>query len=474
MSTTAQEPSLNAHASNSNINAGQIDPHYDENNKAENQPIKNVNKQNWAQNISLTALRCFQFMSSVITLGLTSFVRSSYGRHKTRRQNFSIAVAAISTFYLLVLFFLLVIAQKLIIPGAILICEFLLCLLWLIAFIILADLFGKYSCATQPASNFDTAASNNYQGSDPSGYSYYNPFLSNYTNKTYKNTCRSSKTAIAFAGLSFVLFLLSTIFFYIFVIKRIITDYGTWKDVFKRSNKINIQESSNGVEMHRGSGLALTNAKIKNIQLNNHSDYVQHDTNNAGDLHDENYHNTNYDENYNTYSTQGSTVKTAGDDAYHEKHHTAQTGNHNNFNISSIPEDSNKSPLQTKNTANSNAFDRSNNVSQKNQAVDANTASKNKADEAASRLQIRQGYEAGAAGISDKTKKAGATGAGIVAGSNPVHGGYYNSDPIGDEVVGKESQAQTPIFYGEKTSAGEQPSLVQQAVDASKKYMNVA
>lgn len=470
MSTQVQQPSTtdNNGATQQEVYIDKNEVVYDQEGNPKKETRKHKIMMCSTKFLPYVLIRALQFASSVITLGMTSFSRHSYGSFHTSKQDFAIAVSAISTFYLIVLFPILLFVRPYIIPAAILMSEVLLCILWLCAFIVLADIHGKHTCAAKPASNFDSITDNPFFGINPHHYLYYNEFLGEYTNKTYSSTCKTSKAAIAFAAFSFFLFLASSILFYLFVMNPITKKYGGMKKNFSKSNQIHVPGNPEGVQLHRGSGLILINEDM--TENWDHEDGYVNEAN-ADNLEEGDYqpetnpvedsnrqtHPDVYEANYNTYSTQGSTVKSAGDDAFHEKNAQYQAQENNaNTNLNDHQINSSKMHPQQITSLNSSA----------NQGY---TAQQNVSEPKAvhsSEDTGRNGYEI--AGHSSKTAKAGTTGAGIVSKSDNQYGGYYNTDPIGDEVAGKV------VGTNENEAAGDQPGIIQQAVDAGKKYMNVA
>lgn len=470
MSTQVQQPNSTAN----NTGATQQEVYVDNNDVVYNQE-GDVQKEAPKKKFKLCAtkflpyviIRALQFASSVITLGTTAFSRHSYGSFHTEKQNFSIAVSAISTFYLLALLPILLFIRPYIVPGAIFLCEVVLCSLWLCAFIVLADLHGRYTCSAISASNFDSPTNTPYYGSNPNNYLYYNKYLGVYTNKSFSSTCRTSKTSIAFAGLSFFLFLFSSILFYLFVMNPITKKYGGMKKNFSKSNQIHVPGNPDGVQLHRGSGLILINEDLsanwvedggyvneangENLETGNY----QTETNLINDQNIQTHPDT-YDAKYNTYSTQGSTVKSAGDEAFHEKNAQYQAQeNTENKNLNDPHVNSSKilsQQISSPNNIGNQGFVGPQVVTEPK----AGYSSGNKVQESGE-----------IAGHSSKTARAGTTGAGIVSKNDNQYGGYYNTDPIGDEVAGKT------IGTSEIQEADGQPGIIQQAVDAGKKYMNV-
>ena len=562
MNNTVQQPSANHYGysttTQQNLNNNVSEDNYVSQNQQGGETKKEVYKKKFFKYfrkfLPLMITRGVQFASSAITLGTTAYARHSYGSYHTKKQNFAVAVSVISTFYLIALFVILWFFRQYIMPGAFFICEVVLCLLWICAFIVLADQHGKYSCSTKNASDYDSSADSTYYGSNTDGDLYYNEYTGEYTNSSYSSPCKSSKASIAFAAFSFFLFLLTSILFYQFVMKPILKNYGSWRDIFKRANQIHVPGNPDGVQLHKGSGLALTNEEGTQFSSYSGAAYADNDKYNSNDLEAGTTQNNDatggggvayageYDDKYNTYSTQGSTAKSAGDDSYHEKMHNnanTQTNTHNNVNT--IPEETseigqyqNKTtqpPTQTPSSSYSTNYNTgagttttaTAGITSANSGSNTNTA-RSQGQKITSFNNGNQDYyssntgtrrepattaaNAGAIGTSTdgrsvKATKAGTTGAGIVGKGDAQYGGYYSTDPIGDEVAGKESQTQRytatdpaktaavnkgeynvagsgqqPLYQSAQEQAGEQeegehPSLIQQAVDAGKKYMNV-
>ncbi|SSD61706.1 uncharacterized protein SCODWIG_03467 [Saccharomycodes ludwigii] len=277
--------------------------------------------------IPLTLLRFFQFASSVITLGLTCYTIHAYGRHDSK-TNFGIATSAISCFYLIALILILMFARKWVMPGVFFLCEIIVTILWLCAFVVLAKQHGRYSCSSTYNS------SNNL---------YYNSYLGQYVNSTYSRPCKSSKASIAFAGLSFVLFCVSSFLFWYNIIRPIMNNFKGYKDVWKNSGEI-------GVSMRRLSGLTLVNREYYKTQ----PDFGANDKNNndnEGDLENGNYNiqdnttNVNRQQNtgraYGNHSRQLSGASSSINDVILEKENQYSEGNYAANNPNSVEVDKN-------------------------------------------------------------------------------------------------------------------------------------
>ncbi|KAL3229250.1 putative membrane protein [Nakaseomyces bracarensis] len=159
--------------------------------------------------ISLFSLRFFQLASAVIVLGTLGYVETGYHFHGSKRSNFVLAQAAISTFYTLCTCLLTLIAPQLILIGLYWSWELIMLLMWVAAFIVDAKVHGDFSCGH----NKHTATYESKRGSMEDYQRYggeYNPYTGKYTDNLFKHPCRVGKASIAFAGLSFVLFLIST------------------------------------------------------------------------------------------------------------------------------------------------------------------------------------------------------------------------------------------------------------------------
>lgn len=415
--------------------------------------------------LPLMVTRGFQFASSSITLGTTAYARHSYGSgHHTKKQNFSVAVSAISVFYIIALYVILMFARRFIMPGAFFLCEVILCLLWLCAFIVLAKQHGQYSCSTKNASDYDNSSDNSYYGSNPNNDLYYNEYTDSYTNNSYSKPCKSSKASIAFAALCFALFALTSVLFYQFVMKPILRDYGTWKDIFKRANQIHVPGSENGVQLHRGSGLALTNEQGTEISNNSGAAYVD-ETARRENLEAGNNNGDQYEQKYNTYSTQETGAKTAGEDSYYEKEHQNQM-QQQKAATQSIPK--NKQPQYSgqNGTGEVNGY---NIKTQQSRAANNNGAI--------------NGYHTGAAGTNRTTNSYQNDATDTNAATNGINGylsnthqpetqteydGYYSVNEPNEQ-----SKTSNTGGSAQKENGGN-PSLMQQAVDAGKKYMNNA
>ncbi|OEJ88267.1 putative membrane protein [Hanseniaspora osmophila] len=188
----------------------------------------------FSQDLPLMFLRLTELAASAIVLGLMAYSRRSYGVHNGK-NNFVIAVSVISLFYLLMLYAILFALRMIMVPGIFFIYEIILMLLWLAAFIVVAWEHGRSSCSVTDFGNG----------------TYYNNYLGSLTTQTYGRACRSSKTAIAFAGLAWLLFTISTFLFWKNVIRPIRKDqYKGFSDIWKSGSVMNIN-------LHRMSGLKL-------------------------------------------------------------------------------------------------------------------------------------------------------------------------------------------------------------------------
>ena len=372
--------------------------------------------------LPLMVTRGLQFASSSICLGTTAYARHAYGSgHHTKKQNFSVAVSVISVFYIIALYVILMFARQYIMPGAFFLCEVILCLLWLCAFIVLAKQHGQYSCGNKSASDYDSANDSSYYGSNPNDDLYYNEYTGSYTNNSYSQPCKSSKASIAFAAFSFALFALTSVLFYQFVMKPILKNYGTWKDIFKRADQIHVPGNPDDVQLHRGSGLALTNEQGTEFSSYSGAAYAEEPTQQdleAGNEED-------YEHKYNTYSTQGSTAKSAGDESYYEKEQHQRQMQQAKTNAQSIPENEQAQYSGQHGTA----------AGAQNEGAYQTTGTGN------------NGYQSNTESHPTQNE----------------YGGYYSSNDL------NEQQQATAQQHTE-----EHPGLIQQAVDAGKKYINGA
>lgn len=175
--------------------------------------------------VPLVLLRLAQFACSVIVLGLLAYVLHGYDFHGSHKTNYSLATAVISTFYLLMLPVFTAALARFFVPGAYLLMEITLTILWLCAFIVLADAHGSHSCGLSQTSTYN--ASYGSYSSFLASSGYYDPFLEQYTTRNYGRPCRSAKAAIAFSGLAFILFLISTVLVGVFVVRPMLVAGGS-------------------------------------------------------------------------------------------------------------------------------------------------------------------------------------------------------------------------------------------------------
>lgn len=180
---------------------------------------------NSLNNIGLFSVRFLQLASSTIVLGTLGYIENGYHFHGSRRSHFVLAQGAISTFYTLCAACLTLIAPQLVFIGVYWFWELIMLLLWVAAFIVDAKVNGDHSCTH----NRHTDSYESKRGSLEDYQKYggeYNPFTGKYTDQLFKHPCRVGKASIAFAGLSFALFLTSTIILGVRVLTPIYKKYG--------------------------------------------------------------------------------------------------------------------------------------------------------------------------------------------------------------------------------------------------------
>ncbi|CCD26553.1 uncharacterized protein NDAI_0H03800 [Naumovozyma dairenensis CBS 421] len=195
----------------------------------------------------LTTLRILEFASSVLVFSLLAFAIHDYNDHGNHKTNFALAVGVISTFYLLAVFLGTLLMPQFVFAGVLLIAEAIVCLLWLCAFIVIAKTVGEHSCSNSRVNQYNPAYGSISSFQQSGGT--YNPYTGEYTTSNYHRACNTSKTAIAFAGFAFVLFVITCILLGLNVLKPIVRNFGgqgLWKD-----------GSYIGSKLQRFTGLAL-------------------------------------------------------------------------------------------------------------------------------------------------------------------------------------------------------------------------
>lgn len=198
-------------------------------------------------------LRFFQFASAVLVMSLMAYALHNYDYFGSTRANFGLAVGVIGTFYIICVIILVAILPQVVMVGPYLIAECIMCLLWLCAFIVLAKVFGQHSCGSfyvTPNYNPSFGSFTAFQNAR----GRVNPFTNQYTANQHTTACRSAKTAIAFAGLSFVLFVISCIMLGVNVVMPIVNAHGGL-GMWKTGGYL-------GTRLHRWSGLGLTSSVV--------------------------------------------------------------------------------------------------------------------------------------------------------------------------------------------------------------------
>lgn len=215
------------------------------------------------KSIPLALHRFLQFASAVLVMSLLAYAVNDYNFHGSKKTNFALAVGVIGTFYNLIVFALCLLIPQIVLAGVYMTAEIIMCLLWLCAFIVLAKAQGSHSCHNKTVSIYDPAYGSPESFSETGGQ--YNPFTNRYTNDGYSKPCRSAKAAIAFAGLNFVLFVLSCIVLGFYVLKPIREQYGS-SGQFKTGSFL-------GTQLDRLSGLFLSRAIPQTVAP--HSEYYE-------------------------------------------------------------------------------------------------------------------------------------------------------------------------------------------------------
>ncbi|SCV05282.1 LANO_0H04060g1_1 [Lachancea nothofagi CBS 11611] len=173
----------------------------------------------------LISVRFWQFVFSVIVLGLLAYVLKGYSFHGSTKTNYGLAVAAISVFYLLLLCVLAPVLHVFLMPGLYLLMELIMMILWLVAFVVLAKSHGSTSCGLKQSSSYNSQYGS-FQSFQSSGGSY-DPYTNRYTSNANTRPCHSSQAAIAFSGITLILFMLTPILIGLLVIKPLVNRGGT-------------------------------------------------------------------------------------------------------------------------------------------------------------------------------------------------------------------------------------------------------
>lgn len=205
------------------------------------------NKPSRFQLIGYATLRFFQFASAVIVMSLIAYAIHAYHFHGSKKTNFVLAVGVIGTFYNIALLCCSVIVPKLVYAGIYFFFELVMCLLWFCAFIVDAKVQGDHGCKVKHVSSYNPKYGSLEQYQDAEGD--YNPFTHKYSTKSVKTACQSAKASIAFAGLAWALFLISTIFVGLNILNPVIAHYGS-AGMFKTG-------TSMGTRVDRASALTL-------------------------------------------------------------------------------------------------------------------------------------------------------------------------------------------------------------------------
>ena len=199
------------------------------------------------QIMGYATLRFFQFASAVLVMSLIAYAIHAYGFHGSKKTNFVLAVGVIGTFYNIALLCLSIIAPKLVFAGIYFFFEVVMCLLWFCAFIVDAKVQGDHGCKVKHIPTYNPKYGSLEQFQDADGD--YNPFTDKYSTKNVKTACQSAKASIAFAGLAWALFLISSIFVGLNILNPVIAHYGS-AGMFKTG-------TSMGTRVDRPSALTL-------------------------------------------------------------------------------------------------------------------------------------------------------------------------------------------------------------------------
>lgn len=184
--------------------------------------------------ILLYSVRAGQFIFTVTTLGLLSYVINEFISEDT--TNYGLAVSVMSLVYLIAIAVFTLLIPGSLIPGALLIAEFVLMTLWFCAFISLAAIWGPLFCS---------------QAVGTIRYSIY------FYSYDFRTPCSCAQAAIAMAGVCWVLFAFSCFLLLrniVLPLSAAYSDSSIWQALIVRN-----------FAAHRVSGLALSqNTKYAN------------------------------------------------------------------------------------------------------------------------------------------------------------------------------------------------------------------
>ncbi|SCU98275.1 LAMI_0F13850g1_1 [Lachancea mirantina] len=190
--------------------------------------------------LPLILLRVMQFAASVIVLGLLAYSINSYSFHGSRKTNYSLAVSVISLWHLLMLPLYTTLLAIIFITGIYVVAEVALMILWLVAFIVLAKTYGSFSCGSKTTTTYNPSYGS-FSSFQSSG-GMYDPFLGRYTTHNYGRACRSAQASIAFSGVAFILFLVSTVLVCVNVMRPAMREGGMggmWRPLKRYGLKLN-------------------------------------------------------------------------------------------------------------------------------------------------------------------------------------------------------------------------------------------
>ncbi|SCU87819.1 LADA_0E06348g1_1 [Lachancea dasiensis] len=216
-----------------------------------------------ATDFLLISLRFLQFVASVIVLGLLAYVLKGYEYHGSRKTNYGLAVACISTFYLLMLCILAPVLHRFLMPGLYLILEAIMTILWLVAFIVLAKAHGSRTCGLSSTNTYNSQYGSFSDFVNAGGS--YDPYTGRYTSNAHMRACRSSQAAIAFSGMATILFIVSPILIGLLVIKPLLARSGG------RSSSLWQPYKNAGLKLNPHTGLRVSDAERSDTEALGHA-----------------------------------------------------------------------------------------------------------------------------------------------------------------------------------------------------------
>lgn len=160
-----------------------------------------------------SVLRGLQFISAITLLGLASTSLHQFIEGEPRMR-FTVFCASFALLYLIIHLIMTYACPQFVLTGVIWICEVILTIVFLCSFIAIASRYAGFSCSFQQ----------------------FDQFGNRYNSNVSIPGCHSAKAAIAFAGLLFVLFALSTFIFGYNVVRRTYSQFShNWRTPFNHT-----------------------------------------------------------------------------------------------------------------------------------------------------------------------------------------------------------------------------------------------